>query len=139
MYKEFPDEAWAGWYLLVWVSRQTPPEYLAYLRREDIPYLVAGEGHVDLGGALEKMGRLLHVATMISTAGGKMNGALLRAGLVDEVNINVFPALIGGTATPSLFDSPELRPDESPARLKLIAAQVRAEDHLWLRYEVVRG
>lgn len=139
MYKEFPDEAWAGWYLLVLVSRRTPPEYLAYLRREDIPYLVAGDERVDLGGALDKMGTLLRVTTMISTAGGKMNGALLRAGLVDEVNIDVFPALIGGTATPSLFDSPELRPDESPTRLKLVAAQVRAGDHVWMRYEVVRG
>ncbi len=139
MYKEFPDPAWAGWHLLVLVSRRTPPEYLAYLRREDIPYLVAGDGHVDLGGALEKMAALLGVATLISTAGGKLNGALLRAGLMDEVNLNVFPALVGGTVTPSLFDAPELRPDECPTRLKLIAADVRDDDHLWLRYEVVRG
>ena len=43
----FGDE-WAGWYLLVLVGRHTPPEYLAYLRRQGIPYLVAGEGRVDL-------------------------------------------------------------------------------------------
>lgn len=137
LYKEFPAEEWAGWYLLVLVCRQTPAEYLAYLRREGIPYLVAGETRVDLGCALEKMAALLNVTRLISTAGGKLNGALLRAGLVDEVNIDVFPALIGGTRVPSLFDSPELKPDECPARLSLISAQVRSGDHVWLRYRVV--
>lgn len=47
IYKEYPEEMWAGFYLLVLVSRSTPAEYLAYLRRETIPYLVAGDGRVN--------------------------------------------------------------------------------------------
>ena len=46
---------WAGWHLLVLVSRATPPAYLAYLRDEEIPYLVTGEERVDLGQALAKL------------------------------------------------------------------------------------
>ncbi|MBN2146736.1 MAG: hypothetical protein JW726_05075, partial [Anaerolineales bacterium] len=46
-YKEYPDPAWAGWYPLVLVCRQTPPESLAYLQREEVPYLVAGQQRVD--------------------------------------------------------------------------------------------
>jgi len=135
-YKEYPDEAWQGWHLLVLVAHHTPPEYLAYLQREEIPYLVAGEGHVDLGLALEKMKARLGVTCVLSTAGGKLNGALLRAGLVDEMNVEFLPAVIGGFETPSLFDSPALERDELPARLELISAQAQVGGRVWLRYRV---
>jgi riboflavin biosynthesis pyrimidine reductase len=137
-YKEYPGEEWEGWHLLILVAHHTPPEYLAYLQRENIPYLIAGEKRVDLRSAMEKLASQLNITCVLSTAGGKLNGALLRAGLVDEINVEFFPAVIGGSDTPSLFDSPELKPDELPTQLKLISAQVQADGHVWLRYEVVR-
>jgi riboflavin biosynthesis pyrimidine reductase len=136
-YKEWPDEEWAGWHLLVLVSRRTPAEYLAYLQRETIPYLVAGEERVDLQLALEKLGSQLGVTRVLSTSPGKLGGALLRAGLVDEINVEFLPAIIGGTETPSLFDSPALEPDEWPTRLKLLSTHVQAGGQVWLRYEVI--
>jgi hypothetical protein len=136
LYKEYPDEAWKGWYALVLVGHHTPVEYLAYLRREDIPYLVVGKGRVDLGLALQKMTTHLGVTCLLSTGGGRLNGALLRAGLVDEISVEFLPALIGGTETPSLFDSSTLESGEWPTQLKLISAQVRAGGRVWLRYRV---
>jgi riboflavin biosynthesis pyrimidine reductase len=130
-------EAWQGWHLLVLVARHTPPPYLAYLQRESIPYLVAGEDRVDLALVLEKLRARLGLTRVLSTAGGRLSGALLRAGLVDEVNVVLLPAIIGGTDTPSLFDSPVLGAGEFPARLRLLSAQVQANGRLWLRYEVV--
>ncbi len=139
LYKEFPDEAWGGWYALVLVCRTTPPEYLAYLRREMIPYLVAGDGPaVDLACAFEKLNARLGVKCVLSTAGGRLNGALLRAGLIDEVAIDFFPGLIGGRETPSLFDSTELPPDALPTRLELLDAQVQPDGHIWTRYRVAQ-
>jgi len=135
--KEWPGEEYAGWHLLVIVASQTPPEYLAYLQREGIPYLVAGAERVDLRLALEKLESKLGVESVLSTSPGKLGGALLRAGLVDEINIEFFPAIIGGFETPSLFESPELGPDEWPANLKLLSARVQAEGRVWLRCQVV--
>jgi riboflavin biosynthesis pyrimidine reductase len=126
-----------GWHLLVLVGYHTPPEYLAYLRRESIPYLVAGDGPVDLRLGLEKMREKLDVTCVLSTAGGRLNGALRRAGLVDEVNVEFLPALVGGRETPSLFDAPALQPDEWPTRLELISAQVQSAGRVWLRYRVI--
>jgi 2,5-diamino-6-(ribosylamino)-4(3H)-pyrimidinone 5'-phosphate reductase len=131
-------EAWEGWYPLVLVGHHTPAEYLAYLQREDIPYLIAGEGQVDLLVALEKMKSQLNVTCLLSTAGGRLNGALLRAGLVDEINVEFLPAVVGGFDTPALFDSPALKADEWPTRLELISAQVQVGGQVWLRYNVVR-
>jgi 2,5-diamino-6-(ribosylamino)-4(3H)-pyrimidinone 5'-phosphate reductase len=136
-YKEFPSEEWKGWHLLVVVANQTPPEYLAYLRKENIPYLVAGKEQVNLKLALSKMKSRLGVNSVVSTSPGKLGGALLRAGLVDEVNVLVLPMIIGGFKTPSLFESPELKPDEWPTPLRLIWAQVQNDGRVWLRYEVL--
>jgi len=129
-------EEWAGWHLLIWVGRHTPPEYLAALRRQETPYLVAGEGPVDLGEALRKMKALLGVECVLSTGGGRLNGALLRAGLVDEVNVEYLPALIGGVDTPTLYDSPALGPDEPVTALELISCQVQPGGRVWVRYAV---
>ncbi len=138
MYKEFPGEDWLGFYLLVLVSRRTPPEYLAYLHRERIPYLVAGTERVNLPAALDKLAAKLDVRTLVSTAGGKLNGALLRAGLVDEVNLDFFPALIGGADTPSLFDAPALGPEEQPTRLERLSCEPLPDGHVRLRYRIIR-
>jgi 2,5-diamino-6-(ribosylamino)-4(3H)-pyrimidinone 5'-phosphate reductase len=129
-------EEFEGWHLLVLAAHQTPPEYLAYLQRENVPYVIAGQGQVDLRLALEKLHSRLGVTSLLSTAGGRLNGALLRAGLVDEINVELLPAIIGGFDVPSLFDSPALKADEWPVRLKLLSAQVQDDGRLWLRYQV---
>jgi 2,5-diamino-6-(ribosylamino)-4(3H)-pyrimidinone 5'-phosphate reductase len=135
-YKEFPGQDWSGWHLLVLVHKQTPPEYLAYLRREQIPYLVAGAGQVDLAKAFQGLAARLGVSCILSTAGGSLNGALLRAGLVDEIMIDIFPAVIGGRGTPGLFDAPPLEPGELPTGLELISIQAKTGGWVELRYRV---
>lgn len=123
--------------VLVLVARATPRSYLAYLRAEGISYLVAGETQVDLGAALRRMRKKLGVSCVVSTAGGGLNGALLRAGLVDAIDLLVCPALVGGLGTPSVFDGAPLEAGEAPTRLQLISAQVEADGVLRLRYDVI--
>jgi len=91
--KEFPG--WEGWRTLHLVAGSTPDDYLAFLRRREIPYIMSGQEHVDLEVALEKMASLLDVGCVVCTAGSKLNGALLRANLIDEVSLVLLPALIG--------------------------------------------
>lgn len=132
-------DAWPGyegWYALVLAARSTPADYLAYLRREEIPYLVAGAQRVDLRLALEKMRAVLGVTSVLSTAGGRLNGVLLRAGLIDEVNLVLLPGLIGGTSAPALFTAPDLGDAELPVPLELLSVQAQAGGRVWLRYRV---
>lgn len=136
MYKEYPDEEWAGWHVLVLVSTSTPLPYLAYLRREEIPYLVAGVERVDLPRAMSALAERLGVRTVVSSAGGRLNGALLRAGLLDEIEVEVVPIAVGGATTPALFTTSDLAADESPTPLRLLGATDLGEGRVLLRYAV---
>ena len=133
--KEFPG--WEGWHTLHLVSHTTPREYLAFLRRSEIPYLVAGHEHVDLVQIMVKLSALLGVSTVISTAGSRLNGALLRAGLVDEVSLVLAPALVGGSKTPTLFESDELG-ESWPTPLELLSVESDAGGRVAVRYRVLR-
>ncbi len=125
------------WDVLVLVSRATPPAYLTLLREHRQCYLVAGETRVDLAEALRKLKDRLGVTTVVSRAGGGLNGALLRAGLIDEIHLTVSPHAIGGEGTPSIFDGAPLAKGELPTDLRLLFAHAESDGMLWLRYEVV--
>jgi len=127
-----------GHHVLHLVSETTPVEYLAFLREQRIPYLVSGSDRVDLPLAFERLASELDVMCVLVIGGGRLNGALLRAGLVNEVNVIVRPELIGGTSTPTLFDCRELGPHEWPTRLERISVESVLERFLWLRYRVAR-
>jgi len=137
-FTEWPDPAWAGWHALVLTSLSAPAEHLALLRERGIPYLVVGAGPVDLPAAMDLLAERLGVRTVVCTGGGRLGGALLRAGLVDEVDVDLLPALIGGRGTPALFDAPPLGPDESPVGLDLLSADLEAGGRLRLRCSVRR-
>ena len=59
---------------------------------------------------------------MVSEAGGEFNGALLRAGLVDEIQLLVLPAVVGGLGTPALSDGSRLLSGERPTSLRLLSS-----------------
>lgn len=131
--EEHPD-----WDILVLVCRSTPADYLAYLRQKRICYLVSGTDRVDLAGALAAMATKVGIRCVLSTAGGGLNGALLRAGLIDELSLTIAPALVGGLGTPSVLDGTPLAIGEHPTSLRLLAVHTDAGGSVRLHYEVQR-
>ena len=122
--------------LLVLVCRATPTGYLRHLRDLGVGYLVVGDQRVDLREALLRMGDVLGAVAIIADGGGGINGALVRAGLVDEVHVITFPALVGGLTTPSFVDGAPLPPGSSPVSLRPVGLVQGAEGSIWARYEV---
>jgi len=120
-------------------SRSTPQEYLDYLQKRRVEYIVTGEDHVDLRAALEELNARYGVKTVRVDSGGILNGALLRAGLVSEVSVLVGPCLVGGTTPRSMFVAPDLTSAEGVIPLKLAHVEQMRGDTIWLRYEVVKS
>lgn len=137
-FTEWPDPAWAGWHAIVLTSRAASQSHLQWLRDHGIPYLVVGDGPVDLLAALRLLGTELGVRTVVATGGGRLGGALLRAGLVDEVDLEVLPAVIGGRGTPALFDAVPLTPSQAPVQLELLSIEADDNGHVRVRYAVKR-
>ncbi len=131
-----PDQPWI--HLLVLVSRATPATYLAYLRSQSIPYLVAGDTRVDLTGACALMRDQLGAETVVATCGAILSGVLLRSGLIDEYDVEILPLLAGGRTTPVSFTAPDLAPDDPPTNLRLIECRPLNGGRVLLRYVVER-
>ncbi len=77
------------------VARATPRAYVAYLRSQGIAYLVAGEDRVDLASALEIMATEMGVEDVVVDGGSKLSHALLAAGLIDRVHVEIAPVILG--------------------------------------------
>ncbi len=89
-------------------SRTTSQEYLQYLGKRHIHFIIAGEDHVDLREALERLASDYGVRVVRVDAGGTLNGILLSEGLVDEVSVLVCPFLVGSPLPGSVFRLGEL-------------------------------
>ena len=123
-----------GDHVVAILSERVSDEYLAFLRERGVSYLLAGARDVDLVVALEKIGERFGVRTLMLEGGGRVNGSMLRAGLIDEMSLLVAPVADGRLGTPALFDIES--DDVTPHRLALQAFERRADDVLWLRYRV---
>ena len=119
------------------VSRLTPKSYLEELEEKGVEYILAGHEKVDFAAALEELNTRFGVRSVRVDSGGIMNGVLLRAGLVDEVSVLLFPTLVGGTSPKTFYVAPDVSGPEQVLKLRLISyEQVREDGVLWLKYEV---
>jgi 2,5-diamino-6-(ribosylamino)-4(3H)-pyrimidinone 5'-phosphate reductase len=122
-----------GDHVVAILSERVSDSYLASLRSRHISYLLAGAEDIDLAAALAKIGAL-GVRTLMLEGGGRVNGSLLEAGLVDEVSLLIAPVVDGRVGSPSVFD---IAKDATPYRLALESMEQRDDALVWLRYRVV--
>lgn len=115
------------------VHRGTPAEYLAHLARRGVEAIVAGNARVDLAAALELLAGRLGVRTVGADAGPTLNGALLSAGLVDEVSLLVHPSIAGAEAPGAVLYAPPLG-GANAVRLRLTHLERLRDNVVHLRY-----
>lgn len=123
-----------GDHVVAILSERVGDDYLGFLRSRQVSYVLAGSRTVDLSLALEKIASRFDVRTLMLEGGGRINGAMLRAGLIDEVSVLLAPVADGRVRTASLFDIEES--DTTPYRLSLQSIERKGGDVLWLRYLV---
>lgn len=120
-------------------SQTTPATYLNYLKERAVKTIITGEQKVDLRHALEMLNELYSIKIVRVESGGTLNGVLLRANLVDEINLLLHPCLVGGTSSRSFYRAPDLTSPQGVIPLKLKAIEQLEGDKLWVQYEVVKG
>ena len=126
-----------GDHVVAILSQRVSDDYLTFLRARGVSYVLAGKHEVDLSLAVGKIGSRFGVKTLMLEGGGRINGGMLAAGLIDEVSVLVAPAVDGRVGTPALFELGDDRGVSS--RLVLEHVEQRGDDVLWLRYRVQTG
>ena len=75
-------------------------------RKDGVSYIFAGEPEVDLDLALDILNRELGIKRLLLEGGGNASGSLLlRAALVDEISLTIYPAMDGTRGARCVCDS----------------------------------
>jgi len=129
-------------YLCSWLNKlvivTTNKDYQTFRQPVDVIYYKERINFQDL---FEKIKRKYDTDVVTIQSGGTMNGALLREGLIDFVNIVIAPVLVGGKDTPTLIDGVSLTSRDELnqlAILRLTECKVLDNSYVNLKYEVKR-
>jgi riboflavin biosynthesis pyrimidine reductase len=133
----FQESEVDGDHVVLLVTGRASNDYLAHLQSAGVSYLFCGKKEIDLHVALRKLGSAFHLRKLMLQGGGKFNGAMLKAGLVDEISHVIVPVADGGVGISSFFDIPGKPPPKAAATLRLLSRKSLPGSVTWMRYRVV--
>lgn len=116
-------------------------DYLQALRNQGVSYLFAGPNCINLEQALAMLGTQFGLKTLLLEGGGVTNGTFLKAGLIDEISLLIYPGIDGLSGVPSIFEY-HGQSDERPASgqsLRHISTQTIEDGFIWARYLVAKA
>jgi riboflavin biosynthesis pyrimidine reductase len=120
--------------LLVVLTAAVADSHLAGLREDGVSYLFAGEQEIDLRAALEALNRELGIGRLLLEGGGAANGALLAAGLVDELSLLLAPSVDGQPGGSAVFDIHGGPGALAGMGMTLTHCEALEDGVVWLRY-----
>jgi 2,5-diamino-6-(ribosylamino)-4(3H)-pyrimidinone 5'-phosphate reductase len=123
--------------VLVLCSRSTPQEYLDFLDKRYIKYMIIGYDEVNLGAALEELNLQFRVKSLRVDSGGQLNGALIKDDLVDEICILMHPIMVGGRSSNSIYTDSDLT-SQSTLDLKLLKMEKLRNEIIFLHYRIMK-
>ena len=129
-----------GDHVIALLGEQVSDEYLAELQEDGVSYIFAGQDGRDMKAALETLAKTFGIKTLLLEGGGVINGTFLKAGLIDEVSVLIYPGVDGLAGVPSIFEY-RGKPDEKPAEgqsLRHLATETLEGGTVWIRYAVER-
>ena len=129
----WPQNQFDGMPLLVITSEDCPKEYHDALAKQQISWIATGKGGIDLARAMELLYEKFNVERLSLTGGGNINGAFLKAGLIDQVSMMWCPGIDGRKGMAAAFDG--LDADIPPTKLKLTSVEKLGET-IWAKYQL---
>ncbi len=122
------DEGYDDCHIIEVLSENTPKEMLAYYRSIGVSYIFAGENSIDVKTALDKLYSFFGIKKLLLEGGSIINGAFLRADVVDELSLVTAPIIADKNDKPLFMES-----DMCEFRLKSVKPM--QDNSVWLRFE----
>jgi 2,5-diamino-6-(ribosylamino)-4(3H)-pyrimidinone 5'-phosphate reductase len=123
--------------IIMLASGRAPEKELRQLRNLADEVKVFGEIEVDLPAALRWLHEKWKVKRMLCEGGGALHGAMVRAGLVNELHMTICPKIFGGRNAPTFADDGNAvkLADATPFKLK---SAKRIGDELFVVYTAAK-
>lgn len=127
-----------GDHVVVLLGADVSDAHLAELAEDGVSYIVSDAAEIDLAIALGTLVTELGIKRLLLEGGAGINGAFLKAGLVDEVSLLLFPAIDGHTGTKAIFEGGDggLADDVS---LQFLYVEQGEAGSVHLRYAVTKA
>ena len=127
-----------GDHVVVLLGRAGTDAHLAELAADGVSYIVSDADEIDLAAALDVLRHELGIQRLALEGGGGINGAFFAAGLVDEFNVIMTPALDARAGCTSIVNFGDAG---LAGKTELSLASCEKIDHgaVHLRYTVTPG
>ena len=125
-----------GDHVVLLITDRVSDAYLAHLQKAGVSYLFCGKKEIDLDLALRKIAKAFKLKKLMLQGGGKFNGAMLAAGLVDEISHITVPIVDGGVEVSSFFHI-DPAPKMAAGKLKVISRKNLPGGATWIKYRVI--
>ncbi len=119
------------------LNEKVSDQYLSHLRNNGVSYVFAGPEGNDIAKAMDILGNDFGLNKILLEGGGFINGAFLKAGLIDELSLMLYPGVDGLAGMPAIFEY-EGKENEQPAQgqaLELISVKQLPDGIMWLYYK----
>ncbi|MFF2482107.1 bifunctional diaminohydroxyphosphoribosylaminopyrimidine deaminase/5-amino-6-(5-phosphoribosylamino)uracil reductase RibD [Paenibacillus sp. NPDC058071] len=124
---------------IVLTTAAADSEKAAQLSAAGVEVLTCGEGNeVDLNKAIRKLGEL-EIGSILLEGGGKLNGAMLTAGLIDKIVLHMATKIIGGAEAPGTFTFEGFEKMSQAIELKQVTVETAGEDIVIAGYPAYRN
>lgn len=132
----YPEDKINGDNVIAVLGETVSEEYLSHLREKGISYLFAGKDGYDLHRALETLNTEFGYDSLLLDGGGMLNGKFLKAGLLDEMSLLIYPGIDGLAGMPSIIEYNG--PGDFPAAgqaLELLTVRELTDGVVWMHYK----
>ena len=123
--------------IVILAGESTPERKLKQLRAIADEVKICGQSEIDFDRAFRWLRDQWNVKRLLCEGGGELNGALFRAGLVDELHLTVCPKILGGRDAPTIADGTGVLKLVDAARLRLKSLK-RENGELFLVFGISR-
>lgn len=133
----YKDDKLNGDNVIAVLGETVSDEYLSHLREKGISYIFAGKDGYDLSKALETLNTEFGYEELLLDGGGVLNGEFLKAGLLDELSLLVYPGIDGLSGISSIIEY-KGESEELPAKgqaLELLSVRELTDGVVWMQYK----
>jgi 2,5-diamino-6-(ribosylamino)-4(3H)-pyrimidinone 5'-phosphate reductase len=116
--------------VIIFISKETPKDYITYLEKRNYDYHIVGMKKVDLEKALEILFKNYNAKTILTDTGRILGNLLIKQNLVKKISLLIHPVIVGNKRY-DIFSNVR-----SNSKLKLVKSEILNETYIWLVYKI---